>query len=94
MISLRASDYYWNSYVAGRDLYTDPLRRPVVGYLVRQPAAGPGCTRWVRQLRDEGRHYAALLRRRRGSGGGGLPTPVSPTASSILSFRRLPKHSS
>jgi len=67
VISLRASDYYWNSYAAGRDLDSDPYAAPLsaTSFVGLPPALVVlgGCD----MLRDEGRQYAALLR------GGGVP---------------------
>jgi acetyl esterase len=62
VINLKASDYFWNSYAAGRDLDSDPYAAPLsVTSLVNLPPALVvlgGCD----MLRDEGRQYAALLR--------------------------------
>ena len=67
VISLKASDYFWNSYAAGRDLDSDPYAAPLsaTSFVGLPPALVvlSGCD----MLRDEGRQYAALLR------GGGVP---------------------
>jgi acetyl esterase len=67
VINLKASDYFWNSYAAGRDLDSDPYAAPLsaTSFVNLPPALVllGGCD----MLRDEGRQYAALLR------GGGVP---------------------
>ena len=85
VISLKASDYFWNSYAAGRDLDSDPYAAPLsaTSFVGLPPALVVlgGCD----MLRDEGRQYAALARRR-GSGGGG----VLPRSASRLRQLRVP----
>jgi acetyl esterase len=67
VISIKATDYFWNSYAAGRDLDSDPYAAPLSATsLVSLPPALVvlgGCD----MLRDEGRQYATVLR------GGGVP---------------------
>jgi acetyl esterase len=62
VISLKASDYFWSSYTAGRDLDNDPCAAPLsatsVAGLPPALVVLGGCD----MLRDEGRAYAALLR--------------------------------
>ncbi len=67
VINLKASDYFWSSYAAGRDLDSDPYAAPLSApsFISLPPALVilGGCD----MLRDEGRQYAAFLR------SGGVP---------------------
>jgi acetyl esterase len=62
VINLKASDYFWSSYAAGRDLDSDPYAAPLsatsVDGLPPALVVLGGCD----MLRDEGRQYAALMR--------------------------------
>lgn len=62
VISIKAHDYFWSSYSAGRDLDGDPYATPLSATSLEGLPSALVVLGGCDMLRDEGRDYAALLR--------------------------------
>lgn len=62
VINLKACDYFWTSYTAGRDLDDDPYAAPLSASRADQLPPALVILGGCDMLRDEGRQYSALLR--------------------------------